>query len=140
MDALKIIYPKAYEKLSWEKHLDTSHPSYKKTDKTLEEALKEGDFNVISEGDEGFKEISEKFIRQYIGMEKGIKLDLKMLDNNISELYNTFLKAKSHKSPVAIVANTTKGKGFSFSENNNAWHHAPLSSSQYEAALKELKT
>jgi len=60
MDALKTNYPKAYEKLSWKKHVDTSHPSYKKTDKTLEEAFKEGDFEVISEGDEGFKEISER--------------------------------------------------------------------------------
>ena len=59
LDALKKNYPKAYEKLSWKKHVDTSHSSYKES-KTLEEALKEGDFNVISEGDEGFKEISEK--------------------------------------------------------------------------------
>ena len=59
--------------------------------------------------------------------------------HNVPEIYNTFLSAKDQNGPVAIVANTIKGKGFSFAENNNAWHHAPLSSSQYEAALKELK-
>jgi len=58
--------------------------------------------------------------------------------HNVTEIYNTFLSTKELNSPVAIVANTIKGKGFTFAENNNAWHHAPLSSSQYEAALKEL--
>jgi len=59
--------------------------------------------------------------------------------HNVPEIYDTFLSAKKQNGPVAIVANTIKGKGFSFAENNNAWHHAPLSSSQYENALKELK-
>ena len=59
--------------------------------------------------------------------------------HNVPEIYDTFLSLKNQNSPVAIVSNTVKGKGFSFAENNNAWHHAPLSSSQYEAALEELK-
>ena len=59
--------------------------------------------------------------------------------HNVPEIYETFLSLKNQNGPVAIVANTVKGKGFSFAENNNAWHHAPLSSSQYEAALEELK-
>ena len=59
--------------------------------------------------------------------------------HNVPEIYETFLSVKNQNGPVAIVANTVKGKGFSFAENNNAWHHAPLSSSQYEAALEELK-
>mgnify|MGYP000456283198 FL=1 len=58
--------------------------------------------------------------------------------HNVPEIYETFLSVKNQNGPVAIVANTVKGKGFSFAENNNAWHHAPLSSSQYEAALEEL--
>jgi transketolase len=59
--------------------------------------------------------------------------------HNVPDIYDTFLSVKDQNGPVAIVANTVKGKGFSFSENNNFWHHAPLSSSQYEAALEELK-
>ena len=59
--------------------------------------------------------------------------------HNVPEIYDIFLSVKDQNGPVAIVANTVKGKGFSFAENNNAWHHAPLSSSQYEAALEELK-
>jgi len=58
--------------------------------------------------------------------------------HNISEIYNALIDIKNQKGPHAIVANTIKGKGFSFAMNNNAWHHAPLSSSQYEEALKEL--
>ena len=30
------------------------------------------------------------------------------------------------KNPKAIIANTVKGKGFHFSENNNDWHHSVL--------------
>jgi transketolase len=59
--------------------------------------------------------------------------------HNVPELYDTFLSVRDQNGPVAIVANTVKGRGFSFAENNNAWHHAPLSSSQYKAALEELK-
>ena len=39
----------------------------------------------------------------------------------------------------AIIANTIKGKGFSFSENNNEWHHAILTRKMYEKGLEELK-
>jgi transketolase len=41
--------------------------------------------------------------------------------------------------PKAIIANTIKGKGISFMENNNAWHHGHLSDEQYETAMRELK-
>ncbi len=58
--------------------------------------------------------------------------------HNIAEIYDALMSAKKQRLPHAIVANTIKGKGFSFAENNNAWHHAPLSLSQYEAALEEL--
>ena len=60
--------------------------------------------------------------------------------HNIEELYDAFTAEKKQKKPVAIIAHTIKGKGFSFSENNNDWHHAPLSKSQYEIAIKELNS
>ena len=40
--------------------------------------------------------------------------------------------------PKAIVANTIKGKGISFMENNGDWHHGSLNSDQYELAIEEL--
>ena len=59
--------------------------------------------------------------------------------HNIQELYNFFKESKNIDKPKAIIANTIKGKGFSFSENNNDWHHSILSKSFYEKAIKELK-
>ena len=36
------------------------------------------------------------------------------------------------------IRKTTKGKGFSFSENNNDWHHSVLTKSMYEKGIEEL--
>ena len=59
--------------------------------------------------------------------------------HNIRDLYNFFKESNKIAKPKAIIANTIKGKGFSFSENNNDWHHSILSKSIYEKALKELE-
>lgn len=40
--------------------------------------------------------------------------------------------------PLAIVMDTIKGKGFSFSENDNSWHHAVVTQEAYEQGLAEL--
>ena len=40
--------------------------------------------------------------------------------------------------PNLLIANTVKGKGFSFSENNNDWHHAVMTKTLYEKAKKEF--
>ncbi len=40
--------------------------------------------------------------------------------------------------PVAVVANTTKGKGVSFIEDRVEWHHKVPNAEQVELALKEL--
>jgi transketolase len=41
--------------------------------------------------------------------------------------------------PTVIVAETVKGKGFSFAENNAAFHHGMLTPDQYRQALLELE-
>jgi len=56
--------------------------------------------------------------------------------HNIEDLYNSF-NSKSLTKPNAIIAQTTKGKGVSFMENNKDWHHGVLSLSQYELAVSE---
>lgn len=58
--------------------------------------------------------------------------------HNSEELYEYFEKSKEIKKPKALIANTIKGKGFSFSENNNNWHHAVLTKSLYEKAINEI--
>jgi len=40
--------------------------------------------------------------------------------------------------PSIIIANTTKGKGISFIENNHKWHHHVPSDEEYKTAIKEL--
>ena len=58
--------------------------------------------------------------------------------HNVSELFNYFEVSKKIKKPKALIAKTIKGKGFSFSENNNDWHHSILTKSLYEKALNEI--
>jgi transketolase len=58
--------------------------------------------------------------------------------HDIEQLYDAFTSHKEAEKPMVVVANTIKGKGFTFSENNNAWHHAILTSKQYQVALEEL--
>jgi len=41
--------------------------------------------------------------------------------------------------PRAIVAHTIKGKGVSFMENANEWHHNVLTQAQYDTAIAELE-
>ncbi|MGI6506939.1 MAG: transketolase [Saccharofermentanales bacterium] len=56
------------------------------------------------------------------------------------ELSDTFDKAKSVKGkPIMIIANTVKGKGVSFMENNLAWHGSPPNEDEYQRAKKELQ-
>ena len=58
--------------------------------------------------------------------------------HNIKDLYNYFEKGQNINKPKALIAKTIKGKGFSFSENNNDWHHSVLTKSLYEKALSEI--
>ena len=60
--------------------------------------------------------------------------------NSISELRKTFrsIPAEVGK-PIFIHANTIKGKGVSFMENQKKWHHGVPSDEQYEIAMKELE-
>ena len=58
--------------------------------------------------------------------------------HDIEKIYDVFNQKNVSIKPKAIIANTIKGKGFSFSENNNDWHHAVLSKALYEKAKKEL--
>ena len=43
----------------------------------------------------------------------------------------------THK-PTVFIANTIKGKGVSFMESNNSWHHKRITETNYLTAMKEL--
>ena len=49
------------------------------------------------------------------------------------------LRARKKNKPVAVIAKTVKGKGVSFMEKNNDWHHGRLTKELYKKALNELR-
>lgn len=58
--------------------------------------------------------------------------------HDVGALYDVLSARRDDGKPLAVIANTIKGKGFSFSEDDNSWHHKVLTKNQYEAALEEL--
>ena len=72
------------------------------------------------------------------GMWRGFGWEVYSCDgHNVSELLPV-LEAKPGDKPIVVVANTVKGKGISFMENNNEWHHNRLTPEQHVRALAEL--
>ena len=59
--------------------------------------------------------------------------------HDVNEIYNAIETAKNSKKPFVIVANTVKGKGVSFMENNAGWHGKAPSDEDLQKALKELE-
>jgi transketolase len=45
---------------------------------------------------------------------------------------------KGRGKPLCVIANTVKGKGVSFMNDNVAWHHGVPNQEQYEQAMREL--
>lgn len=60
------------------------------------------------------------------------------IDGHDLEAINKALVLREEGKPVAIIANTIKGKGVSFMENDVAWHHGVLNQKKYEKAMEEL--
>jgi transketolase len=59
--------------------------------------------------------------------------------NNIAELVDIFEKLPFESGkPNLVLANTTKGKGISYMENNVSWHHKVPSDSEYKQAMDEF--
>ena len=44
----------------------------------------------------------------------------------------------SRERPLCVIANTIKGKGVSFMENQVKWHHGVPNEAEYEQAIEEL--
>ena len=65
-------------------------------------------------------------------------LDTKTVDGHDMEALISALEYTSSK-PVAIVADTIKGKGVSFMENSPNWHSGRLTENQFDAAMAEME-
>ena len=60
--------------------------------------------------------------------------------HNFDEIGLSLKSANEEKNkPSAIVANTIKGKGISFMEDNNNWHYKTPNKKEFEDAIKELE-
>lgn len=65
--------------------------------------------------------------------------DVKSIDgHNIKEIQESLCDNFVEGKPRAVIANTIKGKGVSFFENDNKWHHGLITKTDYEAAVKEI--
>ena len=71
---------------------------------------------------------------------KSFGFDVKFVNgNNISELLEIFQKVPfTAGKPSVIIANTIKGYGVSFIENEISWHHKVPTDEEYKRAIKEL--
>ncbi len=71
---------------------------------------------------------------------KSFGFNLKFVNgNNIFELLEIFQKVPfTADKPSAIIANTIKGCGISFIENEISWHHKVPTDEEYRKAIKEL--
>lgn len=59
--------------------------------------------------------------------------------NDFNEIDKAFKEAKETKGmPTAIIANTVKGKGVSFMENQAGWHGKATNEEEYTLAMEEL--
>ena len=60
--------------------------------------------------------------------------------HNYDEIIKAFAEARTVKGkPTVIVANTVKGKGVSFMENNTGFHGAAPNDEEYKKAMEELQ-
>lgn len=89
---------------------------------------------------DGMSEDVMNIAGKYTGMLQALGFQVIEIDgNDVGQVYDAFLAPHEEGKPKAIVGNTIKGKGISFMENNNDWHHNRLTDTQLAAALSELE-
>jgi transketolase len=94
------------------------------------------DYNKLqSDGDArliiDFADLAGKF--------KSFGWDVQEIDGHaIPQIVDAFEGLREPGRPRILVAHTIKGKGVSFMENNNEWHHNRLTKANYDLALAEL--
>ncbi len=76
----------------------------------------------------------------FVDMLRAFGWDVVEIDgNSIDEIDSAFNNRKEGTSkPFAIIGKTIKGKGISFMEGVNSWHHASMKEEQYNQAIEEL--
>jgi transketolase len=72
---------------------------------------------------------------------KAFRWDVLEIDgHNMEQIVKCIrLAQKGTGKPIAIIANTVKGKGVSFMENNPKWHSSALTDEEYHTALADIR-
>jgi len=60
------------------------------------------------------------------------------VDGHNHQQLESILKDTNSKNPTVVIANTTKGKGVSFMENEVAWHYRTPTDELFQQAIDEL--
>ena len=77
---------------------------------------------------------------------KNLKAKIKAFDFSVVEtnghdlikLKKIINKFKNSKKPLAVICDTTKGKGVSFMEKNNLWHYKAPRGDDFKNSITEL--
>lgn len=62
----------------------------------------------------------------------------KVNGHDVRQLLNALSGKTPANRPVAVVMDSVKGKGLSFAENDNSWHHAVVTQKAYDQGMIEL--
>ena len=65
--------------------------------------------------------------------------EVKEVDGHDYDQLTEALASRHRTKPTAVIANTIKGKGVSFMEEDNSWHQRPITDEEYEKAMAELR-
>ena len=58
--------------------------------------------------------------------------------HDVKQIINSIKSAKKQDKPICILANTVKGKGVSFMENQVSWHGKAVNEEQLKEAIENL--
>ncbi|MCP1223571.1 transketolase [Sebaldella sp. S0638] len=96
------------------------------------------DYNRLSSKDDVNKVMNLEPINDKI---KAFNWELMEINgHSMEEITDAIEKAKGVKGkPVFIIADTVKGKGVSFMENNPKWHSGGLSDEEYKTGIEEIE-
>lgn len=88
---------------------------------------------------DGFSNSVMNVSTKYGEVFRALGFNVKEVDgHNIEQLYTAFSDKPAVGVPKVVIGTTVKGKGVSFMENNNEWHHNRLIEERYNEALEEL--
>ena len=113
---------------TWESILFASHHKLKNLTIIL-------DYNKFQSLDRVEKTIK---LEPLINKIKSFNMNVINVNGHNHEELKKKLRKRSKSKPSFIIANTIKGKGVSFMENNIKWHYKPPDQNQLKAALKEI--